>query len=54
VTLERNYEFRRHSQRGGASEKESHDDDNDDDDDDNDAQEKLLSIDMPACSMMIP
>jgi hypothetical protein len=46
VTLERNYEFRRHSQRGGASEKESHDDD--------DVQEKLLSIDMPACSMMIP
>jgi hypothetical protein len=50
VTLERNYEFRPHSQRGGASEKESHDDDDDDDD----AQEKLLSIDMPACSMMIP
>jgi hypothetical protein len=46
VTLERNYEFRRHSQRG-ASEKESHDDDDD-------AQEKLLSIDTPACSMMIP
>jgi hypothetical protein len=51
VTLERNYEFTRHSQRGGASDKESHDDDDDDDDD---AQEKLLSIDMPACSMMIP
>jgi hypothetical protein len=49
VTLERNYEFRRHSQRGGASEKESHDDDDDDD-----AQEKLLSINTPACSMMIP
>jgi hypothetical protein len=49
LTLERNYELRRHSQRGGASEKESHDDDDDDD-----AQEKLLSIDMPACSMMIP
>jgi hypothetical protein len=48
VTLERNYEFTRHSQRGGASDKESHDDDDDD------AQEKLLSIDMPACSMMIP